>query len=351
MFFCLLLFVFLKLHLFYSIFRFNMQLYIRLFLLYILSLLYQTMATADFCPKGCFCINEMIDCSSPVFPIHLPSRIINSVSIRGKTVNIPANAFVQPSGNLSKNVAISIYNIHIKHFEPKAFSKLSCRSLSIYNAVVDVMPAFLFNGLTAELLNIYNSNITTLETDVFNSTTIHKNIAFYNNAIDTVQKNALITNSPISIYLNKIKTIFIQESVAPNSFYLNKFQCSCRLIWMWKADLGFKKLLHKNKCLGPAEMAGVTLGKLNQSLLCKEVDLQHTSEWEIITTSSTIKLESSQSTTIKLESSQPTTGEITRKSTATAATNQSASKKLAINIIMMFSVATCFCYYFIISLY
>lgn len=314
-----------------------MQLHIRLLSLYTLSLLYQTMATADFCPKGCFCIHDMIDCTSPVFPIHLPSRAIKSLSIREKTVNIPANAIVQPSGDLSKNIVISIYNIQIKHFEPEAFSKLSCRSLSIYNAVVDVMPALLFEGLTAELLNIYNNKITTLETNVFNSTSIHKNIAFYNNAIDTVEKDAFTTNSPISIYLNKIKTIFIQESVALDSFYLNKLQCKCSLIWMWKAETAFKKFLHKNKCLGPTEMAGVTLKNLNKSLLCKEVT--HTSEWDLITTSSTIKL----------ESSQPTTGE--RKPIATTATNQSASKKMAINMIMMFSVATCFCYYFIMRLY
>lgn len=314
-----------------------MQLHIRLLSLYILSLLYQTMVTADFCPKGCFCIGEMIDCTSPVFPIHLPSRVIKSLSIREKTVNIPANAIVQPNGDLSKNVAISIYNIQIKHFEPEAFSKLSCRSLNIYNAVVDVMPALLFEGLTAELLNIYNNKITTLETNVFNSSTIHKNIAFYKNAIDTVQKDAFTTNSPISIYLNQIKTIFNQESVAPDSFYLNKLQCKCSLSWMWKAETAFKKFLHKNTCSGPTKMAGVTLENLNTSLLCKEV--MNTSERDLITTSSTIKL----------ESSQPTTGE--RKPTATTATNQSVSKKLAINMIMMFSVATCFCYYFIMRLY
>lgn len=328
-----------------------------------LSLLIQAVVFAAPCLNRCICPRDnLIDCSNPTFPMVLPARVIDNISIRGKILNIPANAFIQPEGNVLKSLSIynnevlnieshafnnlvldglSLYNIQRTHLGARVFTNMTSERLSIYNSDLNTMPAFLFGGTTLTSMSLYNNNITSLETNVFKSAKVSKNVALYNNRIDTIQKNAFNNdNLKFDIYLNKIKKFYVQDSVIPRSFYSNKIICTCSLAWMWKEDSIFNEFLERNKCLKTSQYGEILLKKVNQTWLCMNDNSSQTSEWETFTSKlNTEQFESSQ----PISKETPGTEDTTQFATTKSSDTKSASLKPSVNLILIIieSVVVC----------
>ncbi|XP_029640045.1 slit homolog 2 protein-like [Octopus sinensis] len=230
-----------------------------------------TYASKKRCPVECKCSGFKIECFSPSFPIHIPNKEIQSLSIRGKLQDIQGKAIVYHKEGSLLQLEINVDCIneikplafagtvktikftakHVFKINRHAFSNIDCQNFYIRDSNISFISGFAFGNISCNRLEVKNSNIYTLDTDAFSVSHIGYVICAFN-TFNCIGKNALVRTNDFEMIENTIHQFHKQDTL-PVAFRKNKLTCDCSLKWFSTKE---NSAMPNNTCSGPPRYKG-----------------------------------------------------------------------------------------------
>lgn len=250
-------------------------------------LLLQCAATLCSCPQRCYCTLRTATCTSPSFPLILPSGILK-LQITGTVANLPNNSVILPEGEQLKSMTVrsaSIGDIKPEAFSGhqlnemifkqvaigriwgNAFTNCAIQTIYIRKSTIEVVSKEAFSGLTSETIQMLLTNITTIETEAFKSATLSEAVSISFGHLNDVKAYAFNLSSPLILSM----ITFDHFGVDPSTFVIfsyNRLNCTCESAWLWSSKYDYSDDLSYNKCISPAPLKNVYLDDVNPSTLC-----------------------------------------------------------------------------------
>ena len=256
-------------------------------LLVVFFLLLQCAVGSCSCPQHCYCTRRTAFCTSPSFPLVLPTGILK-LMINGTIKDLPSNSIVLPKGeNLT---SLTLQSVSVGDIKPDAFfghqlkqmifrkvtigriwknAFANCSAGTVYfrENTIEVISQGAFSGFSSEHFHMFLTNITMIESGAFKSLTLKDALTFSLCRLNEIREAAFNVTFPLIMSMNW----FDHFEVDPSSFVIfnyNRLNCTCELSWLWSPKYDYREDLSYNKCISPPSLKNVYLDEINPSTLC-----------------------------------------------------------------------------------
>lgn len=253
----------------------------------IFVILLQCAASLCSCPPRCFCSFRKASCTSPSFPLVLPSGV-KMLTLSGQMGDMTNRSLILPGNEQLKSITLksavvgdiqagalanhrfykmTFDQVSVGRIWERAFANTTAQTVFIRQSKIKEISTGAFDEMTSENFHFFLTNITTIETRAFTDSKVSEGLTFSLCRLDKVKSGAFNVSFPLIMSMN-LFDVFEPDTTSFVIFSYNRLNCNCGSAWLWSPKYDYSDDLSYNKCISPESLKNVYLSKVDPSTLC-----------------------------------------------------------------------------------